>query len=218
MNDEIRRLIEHIQLQPADVKQRIFDAIQSEVVVHPLQLDAEFMIDAYTILEAIRRSSPLIRRGVRGVIGETVFSLYVAPHEPVWKPMSFEGDQAYDELLTNGRTAVRVQVKMQRRDGFEPKLYRGGYVVEVQRTRTGTSDAGGSTRPYRIDEFDILAVCMQPSTRDWRNFLYAPVKRLAVKEISPHEIATMQVLPEYPALGHGVWTSDLTEAINRQLS
>ena len=48
------------------------------------------------------------------------------------------------------------------------------YVVEVQKTRGGIDlQTNEDTRPYRFGEFDILAVNMHPSTKDWHNFLFA---------------------------------------------
>ncbi|MFX9626945.1 group I intron-associated PD-(D/E)XK endonuclease, partial [Acinetobacter baumannii] len=84
-----------------------------------------------------------------------------------WRPVDFAGDQPFDVLMSDGHRHVRVQVKMQRRVKGTAWKRRGQYVVEVQRTRTGKNGEGNATRPYRKDEFDVLAVCMQPSTKNW---------------------------------------------------
>lgn len=47
------------------------------------------------------------------------------------------------------------------------------YVAETKRTRGGVdSGTGQKTRPYRFGEVDILAVCLQPSTGNWKSFMY----------------------------------------------
>ena len=95
-------------------------------------------------------------------------------------------------LRRRDRFAVRIQVKLQRKEKQAPKIVSLAlrkrlvdppdllYVVEVQRTRTGKralKNAIGETldevlveetRPYRHGEFDILAVNMHPSTKDWK--------------------------------------------------
>ena len=47
------------------------------------------------------------------------------------------------------------------------------YVVETQKTRGGKDADGRDTRPYGFHEFDIIAVCMQPSTGEWSTFRYS---------------------------------------------
>src|SRR5205085_4298362 len=46
------------------------------------------------------------------------------------------------------------------------------YVVETQKSRKGVDVEGNDTRPYRFGEFDILAVSMEPVTRDWKSFRF----------------------------------------------
>jgi hypothetical protein len=91
----------------------------------------------------------------------------------------------------------------------------GSYVVEVQRTRTGQKD-GVSTRPYRFGEFDLLAVCMWPSTGDWHSFLYVPAARLIPDARDNNVIKTFQPALDYEKGDGDVWAKSLTAAL-RQL-
>jgi hypothetical protein len=54
---------------------------------------------------------------------------------------------------------------------------------------------GESTRPYRFNEFDLLAVSMQASTGSWHSFIYVPTKALSPKRSKPDEIETFQSVP-----------------------
>ena len=91
------------------------------------------------------------------------------------------GNHPYDFRLTDDHGAIRVQVKMQRQKSHRPMMASEGsrflppdmYVVETQKTRRGSHPTTGEdTRPYKFDEFDILAVALHPSTGDWSRYLY----------------------------------------------
>ena len=218
MPDELDDLIERIQYLDRAGKQQIFDAIKDEIAVH--RLEEHFGISVQIICEAIIRAGDLTQRGIRGVIAETVFSLDIVPHIPGWRDETPVGDFPYDALLVNDGSRVRVQVKMQRKERGEPLMRartkngpRDHYIVEVQRTRTGNRD-GERTRPYRFSEFDLLAVCMQPSTGNWRHFLYTPTTALQPKE-GGQEIQTFQFVPPYPAENDPLWTSNIETALGR---
>ena len=227
MSDELAPLIEKITNLDRAQKQRIFDAIASDVLVH--ELENHFGISVQIICEAIIRGGDLTQRGIRGIIAETVFSMKVVPWVSSWRDVTPKGDLPYDVLLTNGRREVRIQVKMQRkRDGvplMRAKEKRGAkrfYVVEVQRTRSGNKD-GKNTRPYKYDEFDLLAVCMQPSTGDWTKFLFAPAEILLPKPKlgdlplrgGDNIIETLQCVPPYPGTIDSDWTPSLNDALDR---
>lgn len=210
-------------------KQRIFDTIKDHITVH--RLEDDFGIPAQIILEAISRAGDLTQRGVRGVIADTVFATMVAPGAIGWQIDTPTGDHPYDVRLTRDHHHVRIQVKMQRRQRGEPLMRallkrgeRNHYIVEVQRTRTGKK-AGIDTRPYRYGEFDLLAVCMQPSTRSWFDFLYTTVWSLVPRRSQEYPgsgqhgehsiIQTMQFVPPFPGQGDPNWTSDLNSALDR---
>jgi hypothetical protein len=173
-------------------------------------------------LDAISRGSDLTKRGVRGVIGETVFATEVAPHATGWTPASPPGDLPYDVLMARPPDEIRIQVKLQRREkgiALMRSLFRRGpkthYVVEVQRTRNGLGLGGIATRPYRFGEFDMIAVCMEPSTKRWQDFLYAPALALVPRKSDAQLIDIMQPVPEFPARGSPVWSDNLETALLR---
>jgi len=58
-------------------------------------------------------------------------------------------------------------------------------VVETQKTRAGRDAAGADTRPYRFGEFDILAVSIEASTRDWTQFRYTVANWLLPRPDNP---------------------------------
>ena len=184
---------------------------------HPLEND--WGIDADTILTAIRRSSDLTKRGVRGIIAEAVFETSVLPtmRERGWKPViPGIGDLPYDAHLERGGVSARIQIKLQRLEKgvpklFYPKVYPPGtlYVVEVQKTRGGEKTVEGQavpTRPYRFGEFDILAVNMHPSSRDWRSFRYTLGSWLLPRQDDAKLVEIMQPVAAVP---DEVWTADL---------
>ena len=225
MPDDLTALIEKVRLLVRAEKQQIFDAIKDDIAIHALE--EHFGVSVQVICEAILRASDLTQRGIRGVIAETVFSMDIVPNIAGWHGETLSGDLAYDALLTQSGRQVRVQVKLQRRERGEPlmraRTRRGPkefYAVEVQRTQTGSKDGEG-TRPYRFSEFDLLAVCMQPSTGDWHKFLYVPAKALQPKIrigapvlIGGEEtIETIQCVPPYPAADDPDWNQDIVIAL-----
>lgn len=213
--EELLRIVS--RLSQAD-KLRLFKKLRSEIKFHDLEI--EFNINAERILDAIRRGSDLTKRGVRGVIAETVFATEIAAQADGWIASDPIGDVAFDVLMSRKTDNVRIQVKMQRKERGIPSrraVERGGakdwYAVEVQRTRGGSDSAGKKTRPYRFEEFDLLAVCMEPSTGTWQSFVYVPAKKLLSKISEPDEIQTMQPVPPFPAKDCAPWTSNLSEAL-----
>ena len=213
------------------------------LAIHPLE--EKWQISAEAILEAIDQSGDLTQRGVRGVLAEAIFRTVVVPRRlRRWTDKPPIGDVAYDLCLSDGSydPPVRVQVKLQRRLKGQPMLYQGAagvYVVETQRTRTGKKRGKGSggsdiiagvmepegkkrqesqaTRPYRIDEFDLLAVCMQPSTGDWQNFVYCATRDLLRRASDPQLLEVLQ--PIRIAAGNAnaetPFTRDFEDAVRR---
>lgn len=206
-----------------------------QLLPHPLE--SEWDIDADTILSAIDRSSDLTKRGVRGIIAEAVFVNEVIPSIGAsgWQPVEFDGDLPYDALLRKGQREARIQVKLQRLEEGVPKLYyprhyeKGSlFVVEVQKTRTGEKTTKTSqpatdavveaveavtvkkTRPYHFGDFDILAVNMHPSSRNWKNFRYTVASWLISRVADPNLIEIFQPVAAVP---NEVWTDDLVTCL-----
>jgi hypothetical protein len=177
--DELKHTLEQCT---AEQQAALLDYLKTRVPQH--DLEKEWGVGAEVILSAISRSSDLTKRGVRGIIAEAVFERNVLAGLKGWEAVRFVEDRPYDFLLRRGRQEVRearIQVKLQRMLRQQPMLasqanrhYSKDYfVVEVQKTRGGFDpQTNEDTRPYRFGEFDILAVNMHPSTRDWNKFLY----------------------------------------------
>jgi hypothetical protein len=226
-----KRLIEEC----SEEDQRALKLYLRRLSPHPLE--AKWDIDADTILSAIDRSSDLTKRGVRGIIAEAIFVTEVLPSIDAWgwHPVEFEGDRPYDVLVEKGGREARVQVKLQRLQEREPKLYYPKYydeerlyVVEVQKTRTGeratkttapVADAVvetveevtiKKTRPYSFGDFDILAVNMHPSSHDWRSFRYTVASWLIPRVSDPKLIETFQPVA---AVANEVWTDSLVTCL-----
>ena len=87
-------------------------------------------------------------------------------------------------------------------------VFADGYKVELQKTRNVI--AGGPSRGYKNDEFDVLAVCLFNQTGNW-DFLFADTKKLEVRPMHPEYLTIMQKVP-YGAIG--MWKSTLGEVVD----
>ncbi len=187
----------------------IFQHLRETISIHPFE--AAINAKAEVILEALARAPDLTIRGIRGIVGEATFAVEVGSQLKGWNDVTPVGNHSYDAALADAVGTVRVQVKMQRRTKFKPLLRGGVGVVEVQRTRSGMK-AGVATRPYRFGEFDILAVCMEPSHGRWNSFLYAPERWLLPR---PDDEKLVMILQPLSLLPDSVWTDDFAQAVRR---
>jgi hypothetical protein len=217
--DEICRLIEG---SSEEERCLVLNYLRERVPLHPLE--QKWGTKAEAILTAIARSSDLTQRGIRGILAEATFEEIVLPRlEPAgWKAITILGDQTYDFLLEKKKKQVRIQVKLQRREGGVPKEFAARsraamncptgtiYVVEVQKTRSGQKK-GQKTRPYRYGDFDILAVNLHPSTGDWKRFVYTVGNWLRPRPKQPELIEIFQPVPNCP---DDYWTDNLERCID----
>jgi len=184
------------------------------VKIHELEL--RWNTTAEAILEAINSASDLTQRGVRGILAEATFRTVVLPKQlPRWREIPVAGEQPYDLALDDGAGVVRVQVKLQRLEKGVPKYFRGRadcFVVETQRTRGGKRPDKQLSRPYRITEFDVLAVCLHPSTNDWTSFLFCATAELAVRKAEP---TMLEVFQPVPINGSESWSRDFEHVVRR---
>ena len=67
------------------------------------------------------------------------------------------------------------------------------------------------TRPYRYDEFDILAVNMHPSTNKWDKFLYTVVNWLLPAKNNHGLLLKFQPVPKGPT---DTWTDNFEECVD----
>jgi hypothetical protein len=211
-------------LDQCTAEQRIvlLDYLKAHLPRYPLE--EAWGVDAEIILGAISRSSDLTKRGVRGIIAEAIFESKVLGGLGGWDAVSFVDDRPYDFLIrsdTPEPREVRIQVKLQRMRKQQPMLASEAnrhypndmYVVEVQKTRGGIDPkTDENTRPYRFTEFDILAVNMHPSTRDWGMFFYTVSNWLIPR--SPNT-ALIEIFQPVPRLPNEHWTDKLEICLER---
>ena len=173
---------------------------------------------AEMILEAVHRAPELTRRMLRGVIADAAFRQFAvrALADSGWRDVTPVGNFAYDYILDDGAGAVTIQVKLQRSERGAPVVKPGErygfvgavYIVETQKTRTGTDGEENQTRPYRYGEFDILAVSMQPSTTRWDRYMYTLGRWLLLGR-NEGEMATLQPVAMAP---NEFWTDNFGTA------
>lgn len=210
------------QRTPAE-RRVIFRALRSEFPIH--ELEARLNTSAEVILEAISRASDLTLRGIRGIIAEAAFKQEIVvpftSNGSRWEELPLVGDHSYDFALRDDQGQVTIQVKMQRQKEQRPmhaseankSMFRhldDQYVVETQRTRGGRNPDGTDTRPYRFGEFDLLAVAMHPSTKNWSDFLYTVERWLVPTPGADNLVFKYQPVPTAP---NDLWTDNLQTAI-----
>lgn len=181
-------------------RDRVFADLKATRPPHPIE--ARLGANSDVILEALGRSGELTTRMFRGVIAEAAFDVHVVHALTGWRSDPIEGNPPYDFRLSNRSGAIRVQVKLQRSQRGRPVIRSGYYIVETQRTRggirRGESGSDEKTRPYRYGEFDLLAVCLQPSTGRWEDFLFTVGHWLQPKAEDSAILATYQPVPPVP--------------------
>lgn len=237
MSESIEAVKRLIDACTAEDRKRLAVHLKPYLPHHPLE--DEWGIDAQTILSAIRRSSDLTKRGVRGIIAEAIFETDALPIVAAsgWQPREIPpGDWPFDALLEKNGVQARIQIKLQRLEAgvpkrFHPKYYDEElYVVEVQKTRTGkklrkkiasgdvieVADAEPEdTRPYRFGDFDILAVNMHPATHLWTNFRYTVANWLLPRLEQP---SLIEIFQPVPLSINDVWTDKLETCLQWLLS
>ena len=185
---------------------------------HPME--AVLNLTSDKVLSAIQKmklQDGMPWRMLRGSLADLLFEVIVVPTLTGWADVSFVGDLPYDYKLRNAAgDEVTLQIKLQRSVKNEPSVFnkrtgKNMFSVETQRTRGGTVD-GVNTRPYRFGEFDILAVCMYPSTGRWDTYMYTVEKWLVPHAKEVNALATFQPVAQRP---NADWTDSLEQAIER---
>lgn len=207
--NEVEQVLGILKRCSSEQRQQVFDELRKEMPLH--RYEEQMNAKAEVILEALARAPELTSRGVRGIIGEATFAVEVAANLSGWQDVTPPGNHAYDTALEDAKSVVRVQVKMQRRKGGIPWIKDGKGIVEVQRTRSGLRK-GEKTRPYRFGEFDVLAVCMEPSHRHWNSFLYVPERWLLPRLDNSALVMIHQPVSLRP---DAVWTDAFDEVVTR---
>lgn len=219
MDKEVQRITDLLQQCNNTQRYYIFRELRQEFKIHPIE--DKLNIAAEIILDAINKDAAgLTFRMLRGVIAESAFELEVLRKLNKWENITPAGDLPYDFLIRDFKSVVSIQVKLQRSKGqiamtarsaskyFSDKLF----VAETQKTRGGKNGVtGDDTRPYKFGEFDILAVCMQPSTNNWGEFRYTVSSWLLPRKDNPDLMQKFQPVSLIP---NEDWTDDLGVCIN----
>ncbi|MEM9702689.1 MAG: hypothetical protein AAF907_09635 [Planctomycetota bacterium] len=209
---EAAELIGAIELLSDEAQEEVFRWMLARHRVHSLEV--ELGADAEVILEAISRSAPISKRGVRGLLAEAFFKIHVLDGDDALSDRTPAGEHAFDFLVHRTGRDYRIQVKLarQRAGNLMPPTKKvlaglppGEYAVaETQRTRGGKRSDGKDTRPYRFGEFDLLAVSIHPATGDWSDFRYSRTPLLLARENQPELLRKMQPVALEPFEGwHG---------------
>jgi hypothetical protein len=231
ITDSVKILIEN--LNDAEL-QSLGPYLRAKLPRHPLEI--KWGITSEVILDAINRSQDITQRGVRGVIAEAVFEANILPQIKGWKGIALKGDLPYDFKIKRESDGleITIQVKLQRTEKGQPlqkKRYPpDAYIVEVQKTRSGTkkknkkerNGAAGepqpeNTRPYKFGDFDIIAVNMQPSAGDWSRYMYT-VGSWLLPRSGEQEGHLIEIMQPVSAKRSDVWTDDVAECIQWFLS
>lgn len=212
---QILELLKHCSVQQREV---IFQHLRKEFKIHPIE--SKLNIEAEIILEAINKDEKgLTLRMIRGVIAEAAFDIEVVKKLKNWKNETPQGDPPFDFLLNDGKGAVSIQVKLQRSKDLTPMMANQAlkrfsenlFVVETQKTRGGIDKTTNEdTRPYRFGEFDILAVCMQPSTSEWSTFYYTLSSWLLPRDDDKSMMQKFQPVAMQP---NEFWTNDFETCV-----
>jgi hypothetical protein len=218
LTDEVLGLIAS---SSEEERRDILQELRKQIFLHPLE--KEWNVPAEAIFAAISRSSDLTQRGIRGILTEAIFEQAFIPEliAKGWKQLDIRGHQSYDFLLAKESTQLRIQVKLQRKQGGKPMDFptsrRGNLVkaperlfcVEIQKTRSGQA-AGESTRPYRFGDFDVLAVSLHPSTGDWKRFMFTVGRWLLSRK---NDSGLIEIFQPVPDKSDSYWTEYLETCI-----
>jgi hypothetical protein len=199
----------------------ILKVLRKKIALHPLE--EEWGVPAEAILSAIGRATDLTKRGIRGILAESIFEQVTIPLLMLsgWEQQAIVGDKPYDFLLVKGKTKLGIQVKLQRKQSGAPMEYpvvrRATLIgapdqlacVELQKTRSGHA-GGEATRPYRFGDFDILAVNLHPSTGNWNRFMFTPAGWLLQRKSAPELIEIFQPVSLKP---DAYWTDNVLTCI-----
>ena len=234
MNESLEALKNAIEDCSSEERKELFEFLRNRLPRHPLEV--EWAIDCDDVLSSLHRASDLSKRGVRGLIAEFMFERDVLPsiQSKGWKLVSIpKGDWPYDSLVERDGKQISIQIKLQRLQAGQPKRFWEKaykdlvyYDVEVQKTRTGkkripkgiatsvdpTAIVGSiDTRPYPFGAFDILAVNMQPATKNWSEFRFTVSDWLLQRPESPSLIEIHQPVALIP---DSVWTDKLSTCLD----
>jgi transcriptional regulator with XRE-family HTH domain len=174
--------------------------------LHPLEL--KLNASASDILSAIQRgfraiidtkgklAEYFLYRELEGLQKQHIIS------DLVWS----DADGKPDFSFKSHGKSLRLECKNIRSP--DEKRKNDGFRAELQKTRN--SKDGTPTRAYRVDQFDILSVCLFNRTRNW-SYLHISVHNLARRKNSPDLLEIMQTVPQGEPYCH--WRHSLVDAL-----
>ena len=169
-------------------------------------LESLFNSPGWDILTAIQHGHRA-RTDVKGKLAEYYLNLHIAQIHSLSYVTSYAWSDKTGEpdfIVEIDDKSYRVECKNVRSD---KAVFADAHKVELQKTRNAI--AGGPSRGYKLDEFDILATCLFNQSGKWE-FLFAPTKTLARRPDHPDYLVIMQ---KVPYIATGVWKGTLLEAI-----
>lgn len=210
---EIKRLLPFCSNEG---RNELFALLRKENSIHGLE--ADWNVTAEVVLEAINRSSDLTQRMFRGVLAEAACKIEVIDKLAGWQDVTPQGNYPFDFKVQQAERSATIQAKLQRKNKGVPwtadkapgLINPNQFVVETQKTRAGESSTGDSTRPYRFGEFDILAVSMEPATRDWSAFRFTLCRWLIPRADDP---SLIQIYQPVSLTSDDDWTDSLATCI-----
>lgn len=149
------------------------------------QLEEQFGLSSAEILDVISSRNRLAV-AVRGGVAEHHLERVLRDDARVVGVQRFDEDARPDfAVRLPGGRALLVECK-----NCSPARYANGDIkVEVQKTRATQGDPAG--RLYRPDQFDVIAACLYPPTRQW-TFAFQAATRLARDRRFPDRLAPLQ--------------------------
>lgn len=203
------------RLSPRE-KRYLLGRIRDDLGRHPLEI--EWNTDAETIVRAIARSNDFTKRGIRGVIAEAALASNVIERLAGWEDRTPPGNHPYDFAIEDGSGTVTIQVKNQRVTAGKPLL--GGrkygdemFMVETWKSRQGRDASGQETRYYRFGDFDLLAVCLHPSSGSWDRFLFTVANWLLPRGDEGDDRKRIEKLQPVSRNPNNTWTDNLETCI-----
>jgi hypothetical protein len=156
------------------------------------RLEEQFAMSSAEILDMISSRNRLAV-AVRGGVAEHHLERALRDDERVGQVERFDAD-AQPDFAVRLRDGRRLLVECK---NCSPARYANGDIkVEVQKTRATQGDPAG--RLYRPDQFDVVAACLYPPTRQW-TFAFQAMDELARDRRFPDRLAPLhRVTDQWP--------------------
>lgn len=175
-------------------------------VVHPLE--ESLQASGWAILTAMGRQRMAVMN-VKGQLAEYYLNEQLEKLTVAGKISTYEWRlESPDFSASRHGQTYTLECKNIRKED-EKKKGRDPWWVETQRTRGGKK-AGVDTRPYRVSDFDILAVCLFNRTKEW-NYWFVATHLLGRR---PANNDLLLVKQEMPSQTNDVWHDNIEEAMD----